>query len=198
MSRFTDAIYIQKGACNVSGIIKTLNRANDECNAEGANSRNDPAIRLILHQLAYLCAIDEINHSGREYEALMTACEENSPEHQKRKELFDRLSVTDFEVCKWEPSPFDHSIAFHQVVHELQEEKVGYGISGSITIHNGIVNATCRAARVSNDEWVDVGYGLCGESRQKGRDWLKTLKAKLEAICECYVGVFVTNDPELI
>jgi hypothetical protein len=59
--RHDDALYIQEGASNPSGIALTLIEAIKECRAEGGSSRTDPAVRLITHQLTHLLGmwIDE-------------------------------------------------------------------------------------------------------------------------------------------
>ena len=65
--RHKDAIAIQQGACNPHGITRSLLRALDECRAENPDtdySCKDPAIRLIVHQLAFICGVPEIEHGG--------------------------------------------------------------------------------------------------------------------------------------
>lgn len=56
-TRFTDALAIQDGACNPSGIAHALVNACRECIDEGKSQREDPAVRLIVHQLAYICGV---------------------------------------------------------------------------------------------------------------------------------------------
>jgi hypothetical protein len=56
-NRFRDALIIQDGACNPSGIARSLHEACKECINEGVSQREDAAVRLITHQLAYLCGI---------------------------------------------------------------------------------------------------------------------------------------------
>ena len=60
--RHHDALLIQQGACNPSGIAHSLVSACHECLSEGVSQREDPAVRLIVHQLAFLCGIEEIEH----------------------------------------------------------------------------------------------------------------------------------------
>lgn len=60
--RHTDALAIQEGACNPSGIAHSIVEACQEIRAEpsydGTNFiTHDPAIRLMVHQLAYICGI---------------------------------------------------------------------------------------------------------------------------------------------
>ena len=76
--RFADAHEIQKGAVNPSGIARALVAACAECLDAGADQRRDPAVRLIVHQLAYLCDIDEINRELGVYGYLLKICEEQA------------------------------------------------------------------------------------------------------------------------
>ena len=73
--RFNDALMIQQGACNPSGIARTLVAACKECLDENGDQRNDPAIRLIVHQLAYLCNVAEFDSSLTAYGKATEACE---------------------------------------------------------------------------------------------------------------------------
>ena len=59
MSRWLDALYIQ-GACNPRGIARALVKATDEVATEGDTNavRADPAVRLMVHQLAYLAGME--------------------------------------------------------------------------------------------------------------------------------------------
>ena len=74
-NRFQNALMIQEGACNPSGIANALKEACRECIAEGVSQREDPAVRLIVHQLAFLCNVYEIDHTLNEYAKLRTRCE---------------------------------------------------------------------------------------------------------------------------
>lgn len=57
--RHKDALGIwEGGACNVSGIARSLVAACDEVQAERGDRATDPAIRLIVAQLASLCHVD--------------------------------------------------------------------------------------------------------------------------------------------
>ena len=60
--RHSDAIAISDGACNPSGIANSIVDAcremRDEPNHKGTDEiRSDPAIRLMVHQLAFLMGI---------------------------------------------------------------------------------------------------------------------------------------------
>lgn len=72
--RTKDAIEIQDGACNPSGIARSLVVACRECLDEGVDQRTDPAVRLIVHQLAHLCAIHEIDNSYATHGLLIEQC----------------------------------------------------------------------------------------------------------------------------
>jgi hypothetical protein len=79
VNRFDDAIAIQAGACNPSGIARALVRAINQCRDESVQARGDPAVRLIVHQLAFLCKVDEINTGFSTYHELTLACEAHCP-----------------------------------------------------------------------------------------------------------------------
>ncbi|TGR73037.1 hypothetical protein EN836_34600 [Mesorhizobium sp. M1C.F.Ca.ET.193.01.1.1] len=74
-NRFENALLIQQGACNPSGIALTLHEACKECLAEGVDQRTDPAIRLITHQLAFLMDVASIDRNLMEYSNLTAQCE---------------------------------------------------------------------------------------------------------------------------
>ena len=56
-NRFQDALAIQLGACNIAGMARTLVSACDEVTATHGFIPNDPAIKLIVHQMAYIAGI---------------------------------------------------------------------------------------------------------------------------------------------
>lgn len=73
MKRHQDALAIQAGACNPLAITHSLLAAMRECADTGA-IRNDPAVRLIAYQLAYLLNLSALDQP-REYTAATDACE---------------------------------------------------------------------------------------------------------------------------
>lgn len=75
MTRFRDAVLIQVGACNPSGVARALVKAIDEARADGAHAREDAAVRMIAHQLAFLLDIAEIDASMDVYRKLSAECE---------------------------------------------------------------------------------------------------------------------------
>jgi hypothetical protein len=75
-NRFDNALMIQEGACNPSGIAHSLVNACHECIAAGVSQRTDPAVRLIVHQLAYLCNVGEIDGDAGETFRRLTAAVE--------------------------------------------------------------------------------------------------------------------------
>ena len=80
-NRFDDALAIQQGACNPSGVARALVRAINACYAENADTpdvRNDPAVRLICHQLAFLLAVSEIDYKLDVYGQLEQECKDKS------------------------------------------------------------------------------------------------------------------------
>lgn len=59
-NRFEDALMIWQGACNVSGIARTLVKAVDAARVDNVQPSADMAVRAIVAQLAYLCGVDGI------------------------------------------------------------------------------------------------------------------------------------------
>lgn len=75
--RFSDALGIQQGACNPSGIVHSLANACRECIAAGIPQQSDPAVRLMVHQLAYITGVTdgcEPMPRGQSWDACMAAC----------------------------------------------------------------------------------------------------------------------------
>jgi hypothetical protein len=81
-NRYRAALLIQQGAVNPCGIAHALVEACRECMAEGTSQREDPAVRLIVHQLAYICNVAEIdNDSGQVYGRLTAECASRAAGH---------------------------------------------------------------------------------------------------------------------
>ena len=76
MSRQADALAITQGACNPSGIALAIVDACREVRDEGGCPTVDPAIRLMVHQLAYICHVQEIDESLSAYGILTAQCSE--------------------------------------------------------------------------------------------------------------------------
>ena len=81
MSRFSDAVAIQDGACNPIAIANSLQRGIEEIRTEVGGLLptdailKDPALRLMVHHMAYLFrAHDCFDQIGGEYSALMDVC----------------------------------------------------------------------------------------------------------------------------
>ena len=64
---------VDPGACNPSGVALALHQACRQAIAEGVSQRDDPAIRLIGLQLAFLLNVDRILDSD-EYARLVAQC----------------------------------------------------------------------------------------------------------------------------
>ena len=64
---------VRLGACNPSGVALTLHQACRQAIAEGTPQREDPAVRLIGLQLAYLLDVERILDSD-EYARLVAQC----------------------------------------------------------------------------------------------------------------------------
>lgn len=76
--RHRDALLIvDPGACNPSGVALSIHEACKEIFAEGGGTsgcRNDPAVRLMVYQLAYLCGSAEIDLDTAAYGRLVNEC----------------------------------------------------------------------------------------------------------------------------
>ena len=78
-NRFSDALFIQEGACNPSGITHALLSAIQELHAENADTPticNDPAVRLIAHQLAWILNLREFDRDLDAYGRALDVCRE--------------------------------------------------------------------------------------------------------------------------
>lgn len=78
--RHKDAIFIQGGACNPTPIAKTLWDACLEASREGKVPREDAAVRLIAHQLAFILETRDIDFAPLTYARLVKECEERQGE----------------------------------------------------------------------------------------------------------------------
>lgn len=79
--RASDALAIQEGACNPLGITNSLLRhmqaLSRQPDSKGTSEiLADPACRLIVHQLAYLFNVAEIDDGLLTYSALTQKCRE--------------------------------------------------------------------------------------------------------------------------
>jgi len=79
-NRHREALEIQEGACNVRAIARALVKAADEAGNEGGpNPREDAAVRLIAHQIAFLCNVAEIDNGFLVYSKLEDECRAKRP-----------------------------------------------------------------------------------------------------------------------
>lgn len=74
MNRHQNALSIQEGACNPSGIAHALVDACRECISESVTQSEDAAVRLIVHQLAHLTNVRSIDDDYGVYEMLVSEC----------------------------------------------------------------------------------------------------------------------------
>lgn len=73
--RFSDAIAIDAGACNPIAISRALVRAIEEIRDQDTDAIcNDPAVRLIVHQLAHLTSNFYLFSDATEYDKAVVAC----------------------------------------------------------------------------------------------------------------------------
>jgi len=79
-NRFDNAVFIQQGACNPSGIAHSIIEACREVRDENGDVQKDPAIRLMVHQLAFITKVGEIDHGSDVllYSRMIEECEEKS------------------------------------------------------------------------------------------------------------------------
>lgn len=78
-NRFDNAVAIQEGACNPSGILHSMLEAcaeiRDDPEHTGTDQlRADPALRLMAHQLSYLLRVAAIDNDLTLYGDLVHEC----------------------------------------------------------------------------------------------------------------------------
>ena len=73
---------VDPGACNPSGVALALHTACRQAIAEGVSQREDPAVRLIGLQLAYLLGVDRILDT-EEYGRLLEHCRARAEERER-------------------------------------------------------------------------------------------------------------------
>jgi hypothetical protein len=74
--RHDDALYIDSGAVNPVAVTNTLSKHMAELWVETHDMtkvKNDPAIKLMVHQLAFICGMS-VNWDVLEYSAVVRAC----------------------------------------------------------------------------------------------------------------------------
>lgn len=79
MNRFETAKIAQSGACNPIPLAKGLQQAIYEIHEAGGGTNailEDPACRLIVHQLAHLFETGKLDYDHAEYTRLIAAIEE--------------------------------------------------------------------------------------------------------------------------
>lgn len=82
-NRYADALFIQAGACNPIAVARRLVTAIDEVRAESGQINmpaieQDPAVRLICHQLAFLLGVGALFNSTEEWTKCMEICQEKA------------------------------------------------------------------------------------------------------------------------
>lgn len=102
LNRFSDALLIQQGACNPMGVVYTLQRHMEEfrnsSEHQGTQSVcEDPALRLIVHQLAWLMKIHAIDEVPMLYSQLTKECEQRAEELRAKQESV--MSVGNELIC---------------------------------------------------------------------------------------------------
>lgn len=77
MNRFQQALLLQS-ACNARAVAHRLVDFMDEARKEGGDEREDPAVKLVLHQLVWLVLKTDVEW---DYSAAYAACEEKKDEN---------------------------------------------------------------------------------------------------------------------
>lgn len=88
MSRFSDAIYISDGACNPVAVAHTINHHMSIMHQNGSSSteiREDPALRLMVHQLAFLMNVQQLDSEVCAWSHLRHKCEVQSSNEMKHE-----------------------------------------------------------------------------------------------------------------
>lgn len=83
--RFSDALAIIEGACNPSGICHSIIDAQAEIYAADGGTNQvyqDPAVRLMVQQLAYLCEIHAMDRDLAEYGRCIDLCKQHEKEEK--------------------------------------------------------------------------------------------------------------------
>jgi hypothetical protein len=76
--RWRDAVAISHGAVNIGAMARSLISAQNEVHVEGGNTHTDEAIRLIIHQMAYVAKVRELDTSLIEYQHVLHLCEDKA------------------------------------------------------------------------------------------------------------------------
>lgn len=76
--RHRDALgIVDPGAINPSGISSSIFEACREVRGEGGDTQRDPAIRLMVHQLAHVCGVPEMDRADNDaYATMLRVCRE--------------------------------------------------------------------------------------------------------------------------
>jgi hypothetical protein len=82
INRYAQALFISEGACNpiaiANQIVESIKEVREEPDFKGTASINeDPAIRLMVHQLAYITGMNDGAWSDN-YNAAFLVCREKS------------------------------------------------------------------------------------------------------------------------
>jgi len=95
-NRHREALEIQEGAVNVAAIARALVRAADEVHGEKTSTPSrDAAVRLIVHQLASLCRVSEMDDDLNVYGDLSDECRKIDDERRTR----ERFALTVANYC---------------------------------------------------------------------------------------------------
>lgn len=78
MKRFKDALFIQEGACNPVAVTNSLVRAMKEIETGTEDILQDPACRLIAHQLAHLFKTSALDHELFVYSQAIEECKKEA------------------------------------------------------------------------------------------------------------------------
>lgn len=78
-NRFKDALLASEGACNPSAIALGIVSACREIRENGGDTSaiiNDPAVKLMVHQLSFICRVPEFDADLDAYGRALDSCRE--------------------------------------------------------------------------------------------------------------------------
>jgi hypothetical protein len=186
MNRYDNALSIQNpGACNLSGISRTLVESIVECHAENGDPRTDPAIRLIVHQMSHLTGIGD---NFTDYAECMHQCKIRSPKYLDKMDRFMKVA-----------EKYTHMKRRGEFKLEFQNTlDYQWAIQGTIDLEY-TPRIEFHAVRNQDmaGEWVPTGFGLCGEARTEAKERVTELANDISKLVDGYVGVYATDDPGL-
>lgn len=189
MKRHTDALSISRGACNIPGISRALTAAVDECRDSGINPGRDFAVKLILHQLVFLCG--EVMTCD-DYSAWEWDCKNQCPVERSKAEITAQVGITLAMSGYLAGSLYDTIPSF-----KIQLGQADHRVEGIISVHTNFLRVEATACLRVNEVWDRTIYGFCGAPRVEMHARLSELVARLTEATGLVTYVSCCNDPGL-